>query len=129
MTPRKAAFRLETIREHIASFAATTLAEVEKSRDPFRLLIACIISLRTKDQVTAEASDRLFARAPDAESILLGFAPGKSYLATGIARHGNFLQWGWSGPPSKMTPAGQALFINSLCYIQTFDGQAPVDYR
>ena len=41
----------------------TTLAEVERTRDPFRVLVACIISLRTKDAVTAEASARLFARA------------------------------------------------------------------
>jgi len=31
--------------------------------DPFRALIACIISLRTKDEVTAEAAGRLFAVA------------------------------------------------------------------
>jgi hypothetical protein len=67
--------------------------------------------------------------APEAESILLGYAPGKHYLSNGIARHGNFLQWGWSAPPSQMTTAGQDLFINSLCYIKTFDGQAPVNYR
>ena len=66
---------------------------------------------------------------PDAECILLGFAPGKSYLSTGIARDGNFLQWGWSAPPSKMTPAGQNLFINSLCYIKDFDGKAPKSRR
>ncbi len=41
----------------------TTLAEVERTRDPFRVLVACVISLRTKDAVTAEASARLFARA------------------------------------------------------------------
>jgi endonuclease-3 len=41
----------------------TTLTEVERRREPFRLLVACIISLRTKDAVTAEASARLFARA------------------------------------------------------------------
>ena len=62
---------------------------------------------------------------PDAEAILLGFAPGKSYLATGIGRHGNFMQWGWSAPPSQMTPAGRNLFINSICYIHKFDGIAP----
>ncbi len=62
---------------------------------------------------------------PDAEAILLGFAPGKPYLATGIGRHGNFLQWGWSAPPSQMTAAGQNLFINSICYIHKFDGVAP----
>lgn len=36
-----------------------------ESRDPFHILIACILSLRTKDQTTAEASTRLFALAGD----------------------------------------------------------------
>jgi endonuclease-3 len=34
-----------------------------ESQDPFRILIACILSLRTKDRTTAEASKRLFALA------------------------------------------------------------------
>jgi endonuclease III len=34
-----------------------------QDHDPFKVLISCIISLRTKDQVTAEASERLFALA------------------------------------------------------------------
>jgi hypothetical protein len=62
---------------------------------------------------------------PDAEAILLGFSPGKPYLATGIGRHGNFLQWGWSAPPSKMTLAGRNLFINCISYIHKYDGSAP----
>ena len=66
---------------------------------------------------------------PDAEAILLGFAPGKAYLATGISRHGNFLQWGWSASPSQMTPAGRNLFINSICYIYKFDGVRPQSRR
>lgn len=43
-------------------------AVAQDSRDPFRVLIACLISLRTKDEVTAEASARLFrlARTPHA---------------------------------------------------------------
>jgi endonuclease-3 len=43
-------------------------AVAQDSRDPFRVLIACLISLRTKDEVTAEASARLFrlARTPRA---------------------------------------------------------------
>jgi endonuclease-3 len=35
----------------------------EKSRDPFRILISCLVSLRTKDEVTAKASARLFRLA------------------------------------------------------------------
>lgn len=47
----------------------TTLAQVEKARDPFRLLVACILSLRTKDAVTAQAAARLFAEAPHAQAL------------------------------------------------------------
>ena len=47
----------------------TTLAEVERRRDPFRLLVACVISLRTKDEVTAQASARLFAVAATPEAL------------------------------------------------------------
>ena len=47
----------------------TTLAEEEKTRSPFRLLVACVISLRTKDEVTAKASQRLFAIAPDSDRL------------------------------------------------------------
>jgi endonuclease-3 len=35
----------------------------KESRDPFRVLIATVLSLRTKDRTTAEASARLFALA------------------------------------------------------------------
>jgi endonuclease III len=47
----------------------TTLAAVERKRDPFRLLVACVISLRTKDAVTADASARLFAVAASPEKL------------------------------------------------------------
>ncbi len=40
----------------------------EKSRDPYQVLIGCILSLRTQDQTTVRASKRLFrlARTPQA---------------------------------------------------------------
>ena len=65
----------------------TTLAEEEKSRSPFRLLVACVISLRTKDEVTAESSQRLFSIAPnpdklaklDVESIAKAIYPAGFY--------------------------------------------------
>ena len=37
---------------------------------PFRILIACVLSLRTKDRTTADASRRLFALAGDPASML-----------------------------------------------------------
>jgi endonuclease-3 len=54
--------RLEVVRE---SSRATTLAEVEHAtRSPYALLVSCVISLRTKDAVTAVASRRLLELAP-----------------------------------------------------------------
>ena len=48
----------------------TALAEVaERSRDPFRVLIACLLSLRTKDETTGPASERLFALADTPEAM------------------------------------------------------------
>jgi endonuclease III len=43
-----------------------------RERDPFKVLISCILSLRTKDKVTGEASRRLFelAQAPETMSKL-----------------------------------------------------------
>jgi endonuclease-3 len=35
----------------------------QREGDPFKVLISCILSLRTKDQTTGPASERLFARA------------------------------------------------------------------
>ena len=39
------------------------LCAVDKFNDPFKVLISCIISLRTKDEVTEKASERLFSIA------------------------------------------------------------------
>jgi len=60
---RRIAWLVRRLGAARAAARPTTLSEVERRRDPFRLLVACIISLRTKDEVTAEASARLFARA------------------------------------------------------------------
>lgn len=48
--------------------AVTKVAE--KTRDPFKVLISCILSLRTKDSTTAEASRRLFSLAESPEEML-----------------------------------------------------------
>ena len=39
-------------------------------RDPFRVLIACLLSLRTKDETTGPAAARLFALADTPEAML-----------------------------------------------------------
>jgi endonuclease-3 len=42
----------------------------ESSRDPFQILISCILSLRTQDTTTAQASRRLFALADTPEAMV-----------------------------------------------------------
>ncbi len=48
----------------------------ESGRDPFRILISCLLSLRTKDKTTSEASARLFALAHTPAG-LLALSPPK----------------------------------------------------
>ena len=68
-------------------------------RDPFRTLISCILSLRTKDATTAAASIRLFARADTPAAMLalstktlerlifpVGFYRTKARVIRGICR-------------------------------------------
>jgi hypothetical protein len=70
-----------------------------------------------------------FEDSPDAEALVLGLNGGKEYGAVGIGRQGNFLQWGYSAPPSQMTDAGKKLFINCICYIAQFEGKSPLVQR
>ena len=77
--------------------ALTVLAE--RDRDPFRVLIACILSLRTQDTTTGPASDRLFAAAATPPAMLelparriakliypVGFYRTKARVILGICR-------------------------------------------
>jgi len=66
-----------------------------------------------------------YADSPDAEVLVQGYNTGKRYGDVGIGRDGSFLQWGYSSPPSEMTDAGRALFLNCVCYIRMFDGRTP----
>ena len=63
--------------------------------------------------------------ASDAERLVAGYNTGKMNGAVAVGRHGNFLQWGFSAPPSQMTEAGRRLFLNCIHYIARFEGQTP----
>jgi len=41
----------------------------QREEDPFKVLVSCILSLRTQDRTTAAASERLFALADDPEAM------------------------------------------------------------
>jgi endonuclease III len=55
---------MRVLRKTSPAWRSPAVTEIAKNdRDPFRILISTIISLRTKDEVTREASERLFALA------------------------------------------------------------------
>src|SRR5262249_54579329 len=59
------------LRRTRRAWTPTALSVVaDDSRDPFRVLIACILSLRTQDSTTGPASERLFALADTPERML-----------------------------------------------------------
>jgi endonuclease III len=67
---RRLAVMLRRVRRSLQGTTppvVTLIAETE--RDPFKVLISTILSARTKDDVTAAASARLFREAPDAAAL------------------------------------------------------------
>lgn len=48
------------IEKQVKEFKLPSVTEVSKKKDAYRILISCILSLRTKDKTTLEASNRLF---------------------------------------------------------------------
>jgi hypothetical protein len=65
---------------------------------------------------------------PDAEIISSGIND-KTPGSVAIGRQGNFFLWGFSASPADMTPEARKCFINSVCYINNFDGQKPIAHK
>jgi endonuclease-3 len=60
------------LRRQVSRLDLPWLEEMVRSqdgRDPFRVLISCILSLRTQDRTTGAASERLFSIAGDVENM------------------------------------------------------------
>lgn len=58
------------MKSTIQNFDETALNQVSRQKDPYLVLISCVLSLRTKDPVTVKASQRLFELANTPESML-----------------------------------------------------------
>lgn len=62
---------IHTLLQQKSPYTNTALMDVQEHyKNPFHVLISCIISLRTKDAVTAAASKRLFALSDTPKKIL-----------------------------------------------------------
>jgi len=58
------------LKKQVASLRLPWLDEMTSTeRDPFQVLISCLLSLRTQDKVTGEASQRLFRIAKTSEKM------------------------------------------------------------
>jgi endonuclease-3 len=56
--------QIKQIRQRISGSELPSVSKIAAGkRDPFRVLVSTIISLRTKDEVTSAAANRLFAQA------------------------------------------------------------------
>lgn len=56
---------VRVLKREIKKYKVPVVGVYAESEDPFIVLISCILSLRTKDKTTYEASERLFALAND----------------------------------------------------------------
>ncbi len=61
---------LSLIRTQYKAFKIPSVTEVSASGNPYLVLISCILSLRTKDNTTIEASRRLFKTADNPKAML-----------------------------------------------------------
>jgi endonuclease-3 len=62
---------MRRLRAAVKSYADAPAARfiTSKQREPYRVLFGTLLSARTKDEVTGEASRRLFAKAPHARKL------------------------------------------------------------
>ena len=61
---------ISLLKKEIKQFNTPIVTEVSRKKDPFRVLISCLLSLRTKDATTAKASKKLFQLAKTPRQML-----------------------------------------------------------
>ena len=99
------------IRTYLKAHRPPSVTQIAlQKRDPFRVLIACLLSLRTKDAVTHAASSRLFALADTPKAML---KLSEKRIAKTIYPAGFYLT-----KSKRIREISQAL-------LKRFDGQVP----
>ncbi len=104
---------MRILKKESPKFGTPSLARISGSRNPFRVLISCMLSLRTKDKVTLEASMRLFnlARTPGEMAKLGARQVEKAVYPVGFYRT-------------------KTKRIKDVCkrLVSEFDGKVPADF-
>ena len=87
------------MRRQSKEYRVPIVTKVASRRDPYQVLVSCLLSLRTKDKTTALASERLFRIAETAQEMLaiplgrlekiiypVGFYRNKAKVIAGISK-------------------------------------------
>lgn len=61
---------LSILKKDLKRFVVPSVTQIASRKSPFQVLISCILSLRTKDKTTIEASKRLFAQAVEPKTLI-----------------------------------------------------------
>ena len=100
MSPATIGHVVRTLRRHVPTWRPTAVSEVAAAEpDPFRILVACLLSLRTQDTTTRPAAARLFGLAATPAAMLrlrprqieraifpVGFYRTKARVIRGVCR-------------------------------------------
>ncbi len=71
MQDRKIHTVMKILEEEVSRLGVPIVTEISrKKRDPYQVLISTLLSLRTKDETTRTASERLLAKAPSPDRML-----------------------------------------------------------
>jgi endonuclease-3 len=61
---------IDLVEAEVGKYREPIVTRVSRRRDPYQVLVSCILSLRTKDETTAKASGKLFHRAKTPEGMV-----------------------------------------------------------
>lgn len=97
--PEKALKIIKSIKKQVEDFQVPSVTQVSRKNNPYQVLISCILSLRTKDKTTRDASRRLFKVASCPASMIklsrsyiqrliypVGFYRNKAKVILGISK-------------------------------------------
>jgi len=89
MTDKEINVAISRIKKAVKAWRTPAVTVVAREKDPFKVLISCIISLRTQDSTTAGASARLFGLAATPAAMLKLDAPAieKAIYPAGFYRN------------------------------------------
>ena len=132
---------IKLIQKQVKYFKVPSVTKVSQKKDPYLVLISCILSLRTKDKTTVEASERLFKIANNPKKMVkltvsrlekliypVGFYHNKSKAIIEVSRRiledfsgkvpdslGELLELKWVGRKTANLVLGLGFNIPAIC--------------